>query len=109
VPNTYDLQESIEKTRQALRSLPEAEPAEGPVDRPSGWSRAVSRDRPELHPFFRGLLDLLPEPGASWPQAKREQWLETARSIFNLLYEDAGDQPATAFPHQLSQVERPAA
>ncbi len=26
-----------------------------------------------------------------WPAAQREQWLETARNIFAILYHDAGD------------------
>ena len=48
-----------------------------------------------LHPFFQGLLDSLPAPGAEWPPAKREQWLETARNIFALLYVEQAPPPRT--------------
>ena len=40
----------------------------------------------DLHPFVKGLLAELPEPGAAWPEDKREAWLETAKSIFKLIY-----------------------
>ena len=45
-----------------------------------------------LHPFFQGLLEALPEPGTNWPPVKREQWLETARNIFTLIYGDPSGQ-----------------
>jgi hypothetical protein len=42
-----------------------------------------------LHPFLQGLLEIVPEPGLPWPLAKREQWLEAARNIFALIYDDS--------------------
>ena len=53
-----------------------------------------------LHPFFRGLLETLPEPGSEWSRKEREQWLETARNIFALIYKEPGDEreQATALP-----------
>jgi hypothetical protein len=61
-------------------------------DEPGGGQEVPSG----LHPFFRGLLEALPDPGADWPPAKRDQWLETARNIFALMYKDsaAGREPA---------------
>jgi hypothetical protein len=50
-----------------------------------------------LHPFFHGLLDALPEPGANWPKPQRDQWLETARNIFALLYTDIEDREPIPF------------
>jgi len=50
-----------------------------------------------LHPFFHGLLDALPEPGSNWPQTQREQWLETARNIFALLYADIEEREPIPF------------
>ena len=47
----------------------------------------------DLHPFFRGLLETLPEPGADWPSPNREQWLDTARNIFALLYHEPVEVP----------------
>jgi len=64
----------------------------------------------DLHPFFRGLLEALPEPDTDWPLANREQWLETARNIFALLYHDPSGvrepiplrppQPAATYPSE---------
>ena len=47
---------------------------------------------PGLHPFIQGLLESLPAPGSEWPSQGREQWLETARNIFGLIYQ--GQLPA---------------
>lgn len=44
---------------------------------------------PGLHPFIQGLLGTLPPPGSEWPEEKRKQWLQTAESIFGLIYRDA--------------------
>jgi hypothetical protein len=88
------LQDSIERTRQAFRAAPDAPPLV--VRRDDGQPPAVayaSPVPPGLNPFFRGLLETLPEPGASWPQPQREQWLETARHIFALVYTDTGEEP----------------
>jgi hypothetical protein len=45
-----------------------------------------------LHPFLQGLLEIVPEPGLPWPLAKREQWLEAARNVFALIYDDSSEQ-----------------
>lgn len=94
-----DLQESVDKARQAFRAAPEGrelfaprEPA-GPAERPAPREgEGTGGLLPGLHPFFRGLLETLPEPGADWPRAQREQWLETARNIFALIYKDPGEE-----------------
>lgn len=39
------------------------------------------------HPFIAGLLQMLPDSGAEWPQAKREAWVKAALANFNLIYE----------------------
>ncbi len=39
-----------------------------------------------LHPFILGLLKTLPEPGAEWTVQERAKWLQTASSIFGLIY-----------------------
>lgn len=51
-----------------------------------------------LHPFFRGLLESVPAPGTEWPLEGREQWLETARNIFALMYQEPGDERERARP-----------
>jgi hypothetical protein len=45
---------------------------------------------PPLHPFIRGLLETLPPPHSDWSIADRVKWLETAASIFGLIYKGAG-------------------
>jgi hypothetical protein len=62
---------------------------------PEGEGPADRRPPPGLHPFFRGLLETLPEPGADWPLAQREKWLETARNIFALIYQDSAEERGT--------------
>lgn len=44
---------------------------------------------PELHPFVQGLLKELPKAGAAWPEDQRKLWLDTAASIFKMIYKDA--------------------
>jgi hypothetical protein len=47
------------------------------------------------HPLIEGLFSKLPEPEAQWPLAARQKWLQTAASIFDLMYAandtDAGE------------------
>jgi hypothetical protein len=111
LPANSDFQDSVERTRQAFLRTPAPELrevsahhapfAEGDAPEPGvrgketggeagpeGDRSGDRRDPMGLHPFFRGLLDTLPDPGADWPLEKREQWLETARSIFALVYTD---------------------
>ena len=85
------IQDSIDKTREAFRRAPSSE---GTIFAPSEHRRRDAGDdnheerAAALRPFFRGLLDELPAPGADWSPATREQWLETARHIFALIYTD---------------------
>ena len=62
-----------------------------------------------LNPFFRGLLETVPAPGAEWPLEDREQWLETARNIFALIYQEPGDERerARAAPTPIGPVDEP--
>ena len=46
---------------------------------------------PDLHPFVQGLLKELPKAGSVWPEAQRKLWLDTAASIFKMIYKD-GDK-----------------
>ena len=111
MPSGSDLQGSVEKTREAFRRIsaddveerwPQPAAARDvPAAPPSGFG-AGGDDVGQLHPFFQGLLEALPEPGADWPIAKREQWLETARNIFGLMYADPAD--ATNAPSRSQPV-----
>lgn len=48
----------------------------------------------DLHPFIAGLLASLPpakvgQPKPEWPIAEQAKWLQTAASIFTLMYESS--------------------
>ncbi len=110
---TAEFQDSIERGREALRRASEAEGRDFFAPRlPSreagaaAASAAAASPIPSgLHPFFRGLLDTLPEPGEGWSLADREQWLETARNIFALIYKDPGGERGQ--PLRAIHTERP--
>jgi hypothetical protein len=40
------------------------------------------------NPLLKGLFQVLPPPGASWPEERRKVWLQTAERVFNLIYKD---------------------
>ncbi|GMO14929.1 hypothetical protein [Bradyrhizobium sp. TM233] len=44
---------------------------------------------PGFHPFVQGLLKELPPAGNVWPEEQRKLWLDTASSIFKMIYKDA--------------------
>jgi hypothetical protein len=107
-----ELRSSIERAKQAFRTKADGRPplgwreddrgaSEQAPSPPAGHGQAGNGATPAaLHPFFRGLLDTLPEPGANWPQPEREQWLETARHIFALLYSDIDERQPLPFPQR---------
>lgn len=45
---------------------------------------------PSYHPFIEGLLKTLPEPESVWSVEDRGKWLQTASSIFGLIYKGDG-------------------
>lgn len=42
----------------------------------------------DFHPFIDGLLEELPNRGQSWSKEDQQKWLDTAKSIFGLIYKD---------------------
>lgn len=107
MPSDAGLQDSVDKSREALRRSIADGLEDGPAQHWAAEARPHSAPHErlallDLHPFFRGLLETLPEPGMDWPPANREQWLETARNIFALLYQDPADvrEPIPLRPHQ---------
>lgn len=42
-----------------------------------------------FHPFIDGLLEELPAKGQPWSEEERQQWLDTAKSIFNMIYKNS--------------------
>lgn len=53
---------------------------------------------PILHPFVQGLLKELPPAGEVWADAKRKLWLDTAASIFKMIYKDTPLPPPASDP-----------
>ncbi len=41
---------------------------------------------PDLHPFVQGLLNELSKAGTAWPEDQRKLWLDTAASIFKMIW-----------------------
>lgn len=105
MPPDDELRISVERARQAFRTASDGRP---PATQRTEDERTLAPGRPAgLHPFFRGLLDTLPEPGSNWPQSKRDQWLETARNIFALLYADIEERQPLPFPQRDSYPQQP--
>ena len=59
----------------------------------SGGGRAS-----DLHPFIQGLLDKIPEPETNWSADERAKWLQTAASIFGLIYKGDGEITVSVKP-----------
>jgi hypothetical protein len=51
-------------------------------------SGSNGNEPPDLHPFVQGLLKELPKAGDIWPEDQRKLWLDTAASIFKMIYKD---------------------
>lgn len=62
---------------------------------PAKTAQAPRKIAEGTHPLIEGLFSKLPEPEAEWPLAARQKWLQTAASIFDLMYApnstDAGE------------------
>jgi hypothetical protein len=71
----------------------EPEPATAAPVKPA--QQAPRKGIEGTHPLIEGLFSKLPEPEAQWPLAARQKWLQTAASIFDLMYAandtDAGE------------------
>ena len=46
----------------------------------------------DLHPFVIGLLQELPRAGEAWAAARRKLWMDTATSIFQMMYVEGDKQ-----------------
>lgn len=42
--------------------------------------------------LIKGLMDRLPKPNSTWSLEDRSRWLQTAASIFDLIYEAEGEK-----------------
>ena len=51
-------------------------------------AEVMETSRPIFHPFVQGLLKELPKAGTPWPEEQRKLWLDTAASIFKMIYKD---------------------
>lgn len=55
-----------------------------------GAGFVAKHNQKALHPFIVGLLETLPAPQSEWSAEERANWLQTAASIFTLIYKDKG-------------------
>ncbi len=77
-------------TNSTTSSAPDKDHESGVQDEtpPSGGSDGGSGGEDQHHPFIQGLIKTLPKTETEWPITKRAQWLQTAASVFNLIYKD---------------------
>lgn len=61
----------------------------------SGGGGIGGEQPPTMHPFIKGLLDTLPPVQTDWGLDARQQWLQTAAGIFNLIYKAGPDDTGT--------------
>ncbi len=89
------------KPTSAARALPSSEAevennfsepplAERPVPYGGGGGGNGSDETNKLHPFIQGLLKSLPAAESDWSVQDRVKWLQTAASIFGLIYKGDG-------------------
>jgi hypothetical protein len=63
-----------------------------------GGEGGGGNEPPKYHPFIAGLLDTLPptgNPKTEWTLQGRQDWLQTAAGIFNLIYKTNVDDKGT--------------
>jgi hypothetical protein len=80
------------ETRPVDAPVEERQP-ELPTERKGGGGRGG-----DLHPFIEGLLKTLPPPETEWKVADQAKWLQTAASIFGLIYKSDGGVEVKALP-----------
>jgi hypothetical protein len=74
---------------------------EPPQEKPDVKKRTDGNEPPGLHPFVQGLLKELPKAGEVWPEAQRKLWLDTAASIFKMIYKDGeAERKPSMFPRR---------
>ena len=85
-PSPYDDLNRLERNAPPTeRHAPPAErhaPASPRAETPTARNGAEGK----LHPLIAGLFDKLPEPEMEWSLFARQKWLQTAASIFDLMY-----------------------
>jgi hypothetical protein len=61
-------------------------------DKARGGGNAGSGGGGQYHPFIQGLLQTLPEPNTEWQLNARKKWLQSALSIFDVIYKSQDDE-----------------
>lgn len=86
------------KERLIMPVVGEAPPPKKEEEKPPGGGGGGGGDdgTKGLHPFVQGLLKTLPEPGTEWTAADQAKWLQTAASIFGLIYPSSGKITVTS-------------
>lgn len=76
----------VRQSKIAPRRVGPSEPDLQPV-------RAETAPPPDRHPFVIGLIQSLPEVGSVWSDAKRQDWMQAAMAVFNMIYERPPEDP----------------
>lgn len=69
---------------------PAADKAPVKVAERGGGGGGSGDGEPPLHLLIQGLLKTLPPPSSEWSVAEQAKWLQTAASIFGLIYKSDG-------------------
>jgi hypothetical protein len=89
MPTVKQLKKADAKTLEVAEDEDQDEPEKG---RRGGGGNGT--EPPKYHPFIVGLLDTLPSTGTAkteWTLQGRQDWLQTAAGIFNLIYKTGAD------------------
>ncbi len=88
-------------TMPVIKGAPETKPIDPPVvEKKGSGGGGDDGGSGELHPFIQGLLKTLPKPESEWHIAERAKWLNTASSIFGLIYKGEGSIEFRVFTGQ---------
>jgi hypothetical protein len=74
--------------KPGIVSREETQPQSDKIDENKKRGSDDGNEPPDLHPFVQGLLKELPKAGTPWPEEQRKLWLDTAASIFKMIYKD---------------------
>lgn len=97
-------------TLPVIKGRPETRPIEQPAPEERRHQNGGGGGGDDLHPFIQGLLKTLPPPETAWPVTAQAKWLQTAASIFGLIYQADGQiDIKTREPNEQAAAGKPQA
>jgi hypothetical protein len=76
----------------AKTKIEESYAGSGQEEKTRGDGNGGSSSGGQYHPFIQGLLQTLPEPNTEWQLSARKKWLQSALSIFDVIYKSQDDE-----------------